>query len=118
MRHILIVEDDAVALKLLGDTVAGYGYVVSTASNGQEAMDQASKHEFDGVLLDVGLPDVSGLRVLEHIRHSHPTIPILIISGRKELQGQDIYDLGASDFLLKPYESDTLRKTMAQWFGT
>jgi CheY-like chemotaxis protein len=83
--RILIAEDDPIALKVLGDTVSIFGYVVMAASTGHEALETAKKHDVDGVLLDHGLADMIGIEVLGRLRHLHPTIPILIVSGRKAL---------------------------------
>ena len=73
-------------------------------------------HEFDGVLLDLGLPDMPGIEVLEGLRQLHPTIAILIVSGRKEYE-MNVLANGANGFLLKPFEAKTLLNAMAQWFG-
>lgn len=115
-RRILIVEDDPIALKVLGDIVSNFGYVVVTASTGHEALEKTKKHDVDGVLLDHGLPDMIGTEILGRLRHLHPTIPILIVSGRKEYE-RKMLGKGASGFLLKPFEESTLRDLMNQWFG-
>jgi DNA-binding response OmpR family regulator len=115
-RRILIVEDDPVALQLLGDIVRNFGYVVEIASTGHEALEMAKKDDVDGVLLDLGLPDMIGIEVLGRLRHLHPTIPILIVSGRKEYE-RSVLGKGANGFLLKPFEVSTLRDLMTQWFG-
>jgi CheY-like chemotaxis protein len=115
-RRILIVEDDPIALKLLGDIVRNLGYTVEAASTGHEAIETAKKRDVDGVLLDLGLPDMIGIEVLGRLRQLHPTIPILIVSGRKEYE-RSVLGKGANGFLLKPFEVTALRDLMAQWFG-
>jgi CheY-like chemotaxis protein len=115
-RRILIVEDDPIALKLLGDIVSNFGYIVASASTGHDALERAKTDDFDGVLLDLGLPDMIGIEVLGRLRQLHPTIPILIVSGRKEYE-RSVLGKGANGFLLKPFEATALRDSMAQWFG-
>jgi DNA-binding response OmpR family regulator len=115
-RRILIVEDDPIALKLLSDIVSSFGYMVAGASTGHEAIGAAKKKDFEGVLLDLGLPDMIGIEVLGRLRQLHPTIPILIVSGRKEYE-RSVLGKGANGFLLKPFEVSTLRDLMTQWFG-
>lgn len=115
-RRILIVEDDPIALKFLIDIVSNFGYIVTGASTGNEAIEAARKKDFDGVLLDLGLPDMIGIEVLGRLRHLHPTIAILIVSGRKEYE-RSMLGKGANGFLLKPFEATTLRDLMSQWFG-
>jgi DNA-binding response OmpR family regulator len=115
-RRILIVEDDPIALKVLSDIVSNFGYMVEDASTGYEAIETARKKDFEGVLLDLGLPDMIGIEVLGRLRHLHPTIPILIVSGRKEYE-RSVLGKGANGFLLKPFEASTLRDLMSQWFG-
>ena len=115
-RRILVVEDDATALHVLAEILGNYGYVVFSANNGHDAIKAAKMHEFDGVLLDLGLPDMPGIEVLEGLRQLHPTIAILIVSGRKEYE-MNVLANGANAFLLKPFEAKTLLNAMAQWFG-
>jgi len=110
------VEDDLTALNVLKEVIGGFGYLVSTASTGHEAVQAGRRHDFDGVLLDLGLPDMSGIEVLERLRQLHPTITILIVSGHKEYEA-NVLAKGANGFLLKPFELATLKESMAQWFG-
>ncbi len=93
-----------------------YGYSASIAGSGHEALERAKKHDFEGVLLDLGLPDIKGIDVLLELRRLHPTIPILIVSGRKEYEANALAK-GANGFLLKPFDPQSLEESMAQWFG-
>jgi CheY-like chemotaxis protein len=115
-RRILIVDDDRIGLNLLKEIVGGFGYLVSTASTGHEAIQAGRRHDFDGVLLDLVLPDMNGIEVLEQFRQMHPTIMILIVSGHMEYKAS-VLAKGANGFLLKPFELNTLKDSMARWFG-
>ncbi len=108
-RRILIVEDDRTALNVLKETIVHYGYLASIAGSGHEAIEQAKKHDFEGVLLDLGLPDMKGIDVLLELRRLHPTIPILIVSGRKEYEANALAK-GAKRFPLKAFRSTESRR--------
>ena len=115
-RTILIVEDDPGARFALEALVASYGYTVRSAANGQDTLSVAAASEFEGVLLDLLLPDMNGLEVLKQLRLLHPTVPILIISGYDQFKAQALAS-GAQGFLLKPLDAVRLRDLMLDWFG-
>jgi len=115
-RTILIVEDDPGAWFALEALVASYGYTVSSAANGDDTLDVAAAGEFEGVLLDLLLPDMNGLEVLKQLRFLHPTVPILIISGYEQFKAQALAS-GAQAFLLKPLDAGRLWGLMLDWFG-
>jgi DNA-binding NtrC family response regulator len=116
-RTILIVEDDAGSRRALEELVVSYGYGTRSAANGQEALAVAAEREFEGVLLDLRLPDMNGLLVLKQLRVLHPTVPILIISGYEDFKAQALAS-GAQGFVLKPFDAKRLRDLMLDWFGT
>ena len=95
---ILVVEDDAPVRNLIGTTLKTHGYDYITATNGESAVMQASSHNPDIVLLDLGLPDIDGVEVIGKIR-TWSEMPIIVISARTEDKDKiDALDAGAADF--------------------
>ena len=105
---ILVVEDDAPVRNLIGTTLKTHGYDYITATNGESAVMQASSHNPDVVLLDLGLPDIDGVDVIKKIR-SWSEMPIIVISARTEDKDKiDALDAGADDYLTKPFSVEEL----------
>ena len=105
---ILVVEDDAPVRNLIGTTLKTHGYEYMTASNGESAVMQASSHNPDVVLLDLGLPDIDGVDVIRKIR-TWSEMPIIVISARTEDKDKiDALDAGADDYLTKPFSVEEL----------
>jgi two-component system KDP operon response regulator KdpE len=100
---ILIIEDEAALRRFLVPTLATQGYQVDVASTGAEGVILARSYNPDIILLDLGLPDRDGLGVLEEIR-SWSRKPIIIISARNQEKDKVLaLDLGADDYLTKPF---------------
>ena len=105
---ILVVEDDAPVRNLIGTTLKTHGYDYMTATNGENAVMQASSHHPDIVLLDLGLPDIDGVDVIKKIR-TWSEMPIIVISARTEDKDKiDALDAGADDYLTKPFSVEEL----------
>lgn len=105
---ILVVEDDASVRNLIGTTLKTHGYDYITATNGENAVMQASSHNPDVVLLDLGLPDIDGVDVIGKIR-TWSEMPIIVISARTEDKDKiDALDAGADDYLTKPFSVEEL----------
>jgi len=100
---ILFVEDEAPLQRFLAPTLGGQGYQVLQAATASEGMAMARSHNPDLVLLDLGLPDQDGLKVLEDIR-SWSRKPVIILSARNQEHTKvKALDLGADDYLAKPF---------------
>lgn len=105
---ILVVEDDTSVRNLITTTLKAHDYRYLTAPNGQSAILEASSHNPDIVLLDLGLPDMDGVAVIEKIR-SWTNTPIIVISARSEDTDKiDTLDAGADDYLTKPFSVEEL----------
>ena len=103
--RILLVEDDA----LLGDGVcAGLrrdDNSVDWVKNGETALSAIAETQYDCVILDIGLPRMSGLDVLNHIRESDNTVPVLILTAQDDIADRvKGLDAGADDYMIKPFE--------------
>lgn len=105
---ILVVEDDTSVKNLMTTTLRTHDYHFLTAQNGQSAIIQASSHNPDIVLLDLGLPDMDGVEVIHNIR-SWSSMPIIVISARSEDTDKiEALDAGADDYLTKPFSVEEL----------
>ena len=105
---VLVVEDDTSVRNLITTTLKVHDYRYLTAPNGQAAILEALSHNPDIVLLDLGLPDMDGVAVIEKIR-SWSNTPIIVISARSEDTDKiDALDAGADDYLTKPFSVEEL----------
>ena len=108
MTDILIVEDDKELTKLLTDFLRAEGYTVSTVDSGERAVQLFERYGAKLVVLDINLPDVNGFAVCSKLRENTDT-PILIVSCRTEKEDKlNGFDLGADDYIEKPYDIDIL----------
>ena len=105
---ILVVEDDNSVKNLITTTLKAHDYRYLTAPNGFTAILEASSHNPDIVLLDLGLPDIDGVDVIKKIR-TWSNMPIIVISARSEDTDKiDALDAGADDYLTKPFSVEEL----------
>ncbi len=105
---ILIVEDDAPIRNLIAVTLEAHDYRYITAQNAGSALMEATSHNPDIMLLDLGLPDMDGVTVIRKIR-SWSNIPIIVISARSDDADKiEALDAGADDYLTKPFSVDEL----------
>ncbi len=105
---ILVVEDDRPVQNLMITTLKAHDYRYLTAMNGEAAILEASSHNPDIILLDLGLPDIDGVEVINRIR-TWSNVPIIVISARSEDTDKiDALDAGADDYLTKPFSVEEL----------
>lgn len=102
---VLIVEDDPDLAGGLITALKNEGFIVSHAALGEEAKAQITQFQPDMVILDLGLPDMDGLEVLQSVRKTPTDIAVLILTARGDLDNKvKALDLGADDYLAKPFE--------------
>ena len=105
---VLIVEDDVSVRNLITTTLQTHNYRYLTAPNGSTAIMEASSHNPDIILLDLGLPDMDGVEVIRKVR-TWSNVPIIVISARSEDTDKiDALDAGADDYLTKPFSVEEL----------
>ncbi len=106
--RILIADDDPQLLRALRVTLGARGYEVLTAPDGTAAVNAVIEHHPDLLLLDLGMPGLSGVEVIAAVR-GWSTMPILVVSGRSDASDKvDALDAGADDYVTKPFVIDEL----------
>lgn len=103
---VLVVEDDPAIMNLIRTTLDTQDYQYHTAKNGSSAIMDAVSYNADAVILDLGLPDMSGVEIIRKIR-GWSNVPIIVVSARSEDQDKvEALDAGADDYLTKPFSID------------
>lgn len=106
---ILVVDDEAAIRELISEVLIIAGFQVECALDGLDAINQIRRNNFDLILLDVNLPKIDGFAVLEKVRESAPTQPIIMMSARTDKD--DVTHglrLGADDYVRKPFSVEEL----------
>ena len=106
----LIVDDEEDVLEVLQDRLEAYGFTVVAARTGREALERLSQESFDGVFMDIKMPEMDGMRTLGEIRKNGSAIPVIIItaSSTKDAARQALAS-GANEYVLKPFEWQELK---------
>ena len=108
MTRVLVVDDERGLRRALGINLKARGYDVTLAADGKSALEAASRHPPDAVVLDLGLPDIDGIGVIEGLR-GWTEAPILVLSARSGEPDKVLaLDAGADDFVTKPFGMDEL----------
>jgi DNA-binding response OmpR family regulator len=109
MPTILVVEDDAKIARLLELELMHAGYQVEVAHDGRAGLDRALTGGIDLMLLDVMLPQMSGLEVVRRVKEEQPLLPVLMVTARGDRYDKvSGLDLGADDYITKPFEMEEL----------
>jgi DNA-binding response OmpR family regulator len=109
VAHVLLIEDDARIREIVERGLGSRGFVVTSAEDGPAGLDLACKLEVDVVLLDLMLPGLSGLEVLEGIRLAKPRLPVVALTALDDTRSKVAgLDAGADDYLTKPFSLEEL----------
>ncbi|GJQ21206.1 MAG: hypothetical protein HBSIN02_15610 [Bacteroidia bacterium] len=117
-KQILIVDDEPVWLKVLGQLLQRKGYVVKEALSGADALSTLQNYEPDLILLDVRMPDMNGFDLLEHIKRL-PRLaskPVVFVSAMDDFHAKKVArELGAADYILKPIDEREVNDVLAKY---
>ena len=106
--RVLVVDDELPILRALGANLRARGYLVEVAQSGEEALELAAGQLPDAVILDLGLPDISGIEVIDGLR-GWTRVPIIVLSARDSEHDKVMaLDAGADDYVTKPFGMDEL----------
>jgi CheY-like chemotaxis protein len=116
--RVLVVDDEEDILETIQDRLEAYEFSVETAGTGLEALKRLSTERFDGVFLDIKMPGMSGIEVLEKIRKGGLEIPVIILTSSI---GQDLaaeaLTKGANAVILKPFEWEELKEKIEKVYN-
>ena len=108
-QRILIIDDEAAIRESLETLLSLEGFLVETATNGEEGLDRIQQNIYDLVLLDLALPGKNGLEILQLIREFQPALPVIMITAYGKVDNiVDAMRLGAQNFVQKPWDNDKL----------
>lgn len=109
MPKILIVEDDVGLSKMVRDWLTFEHHMVETANNGRDGLEKLQVYEYDLVILDWELPEVTGVEILREIRGRGSNMPVLMLTGKSSVNDKEEgLDAGADDYLTKPFHMKEL----------
>ena len=107
--RVLVVEDDPAIQRFLRTSLTSQGYQTTEAETGKAALDQLRRGAHDIMVLDLGLPDMNGLEVIERVRTQGSALPVIVLSSRADEAGKvKALDLGADDYITKPFGIEEL----------
>ena len=107
--HLLCVDDDVKIIELLHIYLKGKGFEVTTCSSASEASDLTGFFLYDLIILDIMMPNVSGIDFLRDFRIKDKNTPVLMLTANSQITKKgDSYDSGCDDYLIKPFEPDEL----------
>jgi len=116
---VLIVDDEHLVCDLLHDELSDHGYLCIIAYDGKEALKKLETHDFEVILLDIGLPDINGIEVLEKIRSNKPDTAAIMITAVSDTHiAVKAMKLGASDYIVKPLDLDRVNESIHEVLET
>jgi CheY-like chemotaxis protein len=117
-KQILIVDDEPVWLKVLGQLLQTKGYTVKEAASGADALNTLKSYEPDLILLDVRMPDMNGFDLLDHIKKlpKLATKPVVFVSAMDDFHAKKVArELGAADYILKPIDETEVNNVLEKY---
>jgi len=107
--RILIIEDEPDLLADISTRLQSEGYIVDTSSEGNEGLFFATEYPLDAAIIDIGLPGMSGIEIIQKLREQGHTLPVLILTARSRWQEKvEGLEAGADDYLVKPFQMEEL----------
>jgi DNA-binding response OmpR family regulator len=114
---LLIVDDDEDTLETVKDCFHEKGYSIETAKTGRDACTKAKNRSFDVALIDIKLPDTTGIEVLREFRQKYPSMANIIITANATVQNAvDALNLGANSYVTKPIDFKRLEQTIEKYY--
>jgi two-component system, OmpR family, KDP operon response regulator KdpE len=113
LPRVLVVDDEPAIRRFLRTTLTAQGFQVDEAADGKDALEELRRRPIDLLILDLGLPDMDGFDIIERLRGSGSSVPILVLSSRADEAGKvKALDLGADDYVTKPFGVEELLARM------
>ena len=112
-KRILVADDETSVVKVLKDRFNYWGYEVEAAADGQETLEKVESYKPQLLILDLKMPKLCGMEVLEQTKKRHPHISIIILTASpSESTFKTCLEKGAVDYILKPFNPENLRETI------
>lgn len=122
-KHILIVEDNKIATTVQKGILERLDCKVDCVETGEEAIELASKHNYDLILMDLGLPGIDGIEATKKIRannikeHSNHLVPIVAVTANENADEHEVcLKNGMSEVICKPFTADKAKKVLSHYF--
>jgi len=118
MKHVMVIDDERDILTCLDEALSAEGYRVTPVVSGVEALDLLATEAPDLVILDLRMPDMSGIEVLHSLRRTHPKMPVVVCTGLSSYRTDfDIVSGNVAAFLEKPLDLDVVVATVRKFVG-
>ena len=115
--RILVVDDEEIVIQSCLRVLSGGGYQVDAARDGLEALKAIDENGYDVLILDIKMPKMNGMEVLQRVKEAHPDIDVIMITGLHEIEtAVQAMKLGAFDYLPKPFDPEELELVVARAF--
>jgi len=115
-KRILVVDDEADVLEIIKDRLESHGYEVATLTHGQQCIEFLKKDSVDLILLDIEMPEMNGMEVLEIVHRDYPHIPVIILSATTtRATARGTLEKGAVDYILKPFSPVELMEKVRKY---
>ena len=116
-RRILIVDDEEIVVRSCMRILSGDEFDVEVARNGLEALVKVEEQDYDMLILDIMMPKMNGIEVLQRVKETHPDIDVIMITGLNEIDtAVKAMKLGAFDYLPKPFDPEEFELVVARAF--
>src|ERR1017187_9499373 len=108
--RILIVDDEEIGIRSCQRILSDSNYVVDSAQDGYEALRKVGETDYDIIVLNIMMPKIDGLEVLQQVKERHPDVNVIMVTGLSQIQtAVTAMKLGAFDYLSKPFDPDELK---------
>ncbi len=116
-RQILIADDEEIVIHSCRRILSAKEFTVDSAHNGLEALEKVAKGNYDMLILDIKMPKMNGIEVLQRVKETHPDIDVIMITGLNEIEtAVQAMKLGAFDYLPKPFDPEEFELVVARAF--
>lgn len=116
-KRILIVDDEDIVIRSCMRILSADDYHIDSACNGLKALEKIAEHDYDMLILDIKMPKMNGIEVLQRVKETHPDIDVIMVTGLNEIDtAVKAMKLGAFDYLPKPFEPEELELVVARAF--
>ncbi len=115
--RILVIDDEEIVIRSCQRILADGDFQVDAAHDGLEALEKINEVDYDMLILDIKMPKMNGIEVLQRVKEAHPDIDVIMITGLNEIEtAVQAMKLGAFDYLPKPFDPEELEIVVARAF--